>query len=52
MSWRELVNWNPEPSTQFTHNTHNSRNWSSEFDSAESALSTLDMGHSRLRGLL
>ena len=49
MSWRELVNWNPEPSTQFTHNTHNSRNWSFEFDSADSALRTLDKGRSTTR---
>ena len=37
MSWREIVNWNPEPTTQFTHNTHNSRIGSSEINSADSA---------------
>ena len=46
MSWRELVNWNPEPTTQFTHN---SRNWSFEFDSADSALRTPDNGRSTTR---
>ena len=47
MSWREIVNWNPEPTSQFTHNTHNSRNGSSEInsaDSADSALMTPDKG--------
>ena len=54
MSWREIVNWNPEPTTQFTHNTHNSRNGSSGInsaDSADSALRTPDKGR-QLRGLL
>ena len=52
MSWREIVNWNPEPTTQFTHNTHNSRNGSSEInsaDSADSALRTPDKGRSTTR---
>ena len=41
MSWREIVNWNPEPTTQFTHNTHNSRNGASEINSAYSAYSAV-----------
>ena len=52
MSWREIVNWNPEPTTQFTHNTHNSRNGSSEINSAyyaDSALRTPDKGRSTTR---
>ena len=52
MSWREIVNWNPEPTTQFTHNAHNSRNGSSEInsaDSADSALRTPDKGRSTAR---
>ena len=46
MSWRELVNWNPESSTQFTHNTHNSRNGTSEINSAYSAVKNPDKGKS------
>ena len=52
MSWREIVNWNPEPTTQFTHNTHNSRIGSSEINSAyyaDSALRTPDKGRSTTR---
>ena len=52
MSWREIVNWNPEPTTQFTHNTHNSRNGSSEINSADfadSALRTPDKGRTTTR---
>ena len=41
MSWREIVNWNPEPTTQFTNNTHNSRNGASEINSAYSAYSAV-----------
>jgi len=41
MSWRELVNWNPESTTQFTHNTHISRNGASGNDSAYSAYSAV-----------
>ena len=41
MSWREIVNWNPEPTTQFIHNTHNSRNGASEINSAYSAYSAV-----------
>lgn len=46
MSWRELVNWNPESSTQFAHNTQNSRNGASEINSAYSEVRNPDKGKS------
>ena len=46
MSWRELVSWNPESSTQFTHITHNSRNGASEINSAYSVGRNPDKGKS------